>query len=322
MKLLSELKHNRNIVKIWLKILKVHLCIFSLVILTAWQKTEITHDIETQRKPWTHLDFDDNPDNFQFVIVADRTGATREGVFRKAVEKINLLRPEFVICVGDLIQGLTEDRKELVAQWNEFKSIAEKFKAPFFYLPGNHDISYSNASKKMHEQSKELWEELFGRTYYYFVYKNVLFICLNTTEKRPQNLNLGDEQISWAKKVLKDHPDVRWTCILMHHPGIWNGKEMRLLENALKDRKYTVFAGDLHEYTAHVRNGRKYFVLATTGGVSKLRGISFGEFDHCMWVTMTDDGPVIANLLIDGIMPEDIVTEKKRKEIKSTDSKK
>src|SRR5262249_39565293 len=49
-------------------------------------------------------------------------------------------------------------------------------------------------------------------------------------------------------------------------------------------------------------------MLATTGGGSKLRGPEYGEFDHVVWVTMKKDGPVIANLLLDGILPEDLST--------------
>ena len=40
-----------------------------------------------------------------------------------------------------------------------------------------------------------------------------------------------------------------------------------------------------------------------------MRGTSFGEFDHATWVTMTDKGPRLANLLIDGILPDDVTTE-------------
>jgi hypothetical protein len=44
------------------------------------------------------------------VIVTDRTGGHREHVFRDAMPKVNLLRPAFVMSVGDLIEGYTEDR--------------------------------------------------------------------------------------------------------------------------------------------------------------------------------------------------------------------
>ncbi len=36
-------------------------------------------------------------DNFQFVIVGDRTGRPRPGVFSNAMHQINLMQPEFVV---------------------------------------------------------------------------------------------------------------------------------------------------------------------------------------------------------------------------------
>ncbi len=45
---------------------------------------------------------------------------------------------------------------------------------PFFYIPGNHD--YTN------QKCQEVWEDLYGPSYYYFHLQNVLFLCLNTEE--------------------------------------------------------------------------------------------------------------------------------------------
>lgn len=59
--------------------------------------------------PWTHIPLRNDPADFQFAILADRTGGERPGVFPAALDKLNLLQPEFVLCVGDLIEGKTED---------------------------------------------------------------------------------------------------------------------------------------------------------------------------------------------------------------------
>jgi hypothetical protein len=48
-------------------------------------------------------------------------------------------------------------------------------------------------------------------------------------------------------------------------------------------------------------------MLATTGGGSMMRGTDHGEFDHIVWATMKKDGPVLANILLDGILREDLV---------------
>jgi hypothetical protein len=94
----------------------------------------------------------------------------------------------------------------------------------------------------------------------------------------------------------------------MHHP-IWKYNtdgRFQELEAALSARPHTVIAGHEHHYHHHEKNGRNYYILATTGGGSAIRGNYFGEFDHVTWVTMTGEGPAMANLRLDGILPHDI----------------
>ena len=54
------------------------------------------------------------------------------------------------------------------------------------------------------------------------------------------------------------------------------------------------------------RNGTEYYQLATTGGGSRIRGVEYGEFDHIAWITMKKDRPLIANVMLDGILPSDL----------------
>src|SRR5688572_4625479 len=81
------------------------LCLFLLIVLTGCARSQFQHQINYDTKPWTRLNFNNDPKHFQFVVVSDRTGAVRPGVFEEAVRKINLLQPEFVMSVGDLIMG-------------------------------------------------------------------------------------------------------------------------------------------------------------------------------------------------------------------------
>lgn len=247
----------------------------------------------------------DRTKDFQFAIVADRTGVHRPGVFEYAIEKLNLLQPEFVMSVGDLIEGYTVDKVEIYRQWTEFNGFIDKLHAPFFYVPGNHD--YYNVVMA------EIWKELYGPSYYYFIYQDVLFLCLNSEESLKGNGSGGIDktQYEFAKKVLEKNDDVRWTIVFIHQPlwlkedtGYWEE-----IESLLNRRKHTVFAGHVHHYMKYERNNGKYFTLASTGGISQLRGLNYGEFDHVVWVTMTEEGPVIANLLLPGIWDENVVTE-------------
>ena len=44
------------------------------------------------------------------------------------------------------------------------------------------------------------------------------------------------------------------------------------------------------------------------GFAVQARGISYGEFDHISWITMKTDGPRITNVMLDGVLPEDLAT--------------
>ncbi len=256
--------------------------------------------------PWTSLEMNNKQCQFQFAIVTDRTGGHRPGVFEDGVNKLNLLQPEFVMSVGDLIEGYTEDTIELVRQWNEFDGFVNKLDMPFFYVPGNHDIT--------NQVMEDLYKERFGRTYYHFIYKDILFLCLNSEDQRrgSNRGTISDEQFEYVKKVLNQNQQVKWTLVFMHQP-LWileDTKRWPDVEQLLSSRKHTVFVGHHHHYVKYERNNGKYFMLATTGGGSGLRGARFGQFDHVLWVTMTEDGPILANLFLDGIWDENVVTEK------------
>lgn len=301
-------------------LLRLWFCILAVptpIVLNAENPADPVFEVDTRRPvvhlkvdttdspvPWNHLDFHNDPDNFQFAIVSDRTGGNRWGVFQEAIFKLNLLQPEFVMSVGDMIQGYTEDLEVLNGEWDEFTGFIDKLNAPFFYVPGNHDMTNPTMAA--------LWKERFGADYYSFVYKDVLFLCLNSNDGATHQIR--EAQTAWAEQTLARHPGVRWTLVFVHRP-FWDSVDPKdvanwvPIERALADRKYTVFAGHYHSYTKIIRNDRNHFTLATTGGTSGLRGPSFGEFDHVAWITMSDDGPIMANLMLDGIQDENIRTE-------------
>ncbi len=268
-------------------------------------KPTIYVDIPTEQKPWNHIEWNSAPEQFQFAVVTDRTGGHRPGVFPEGIKKLNLLQPEFVMSVGDLIEGYTKDTVQLNAEWKEFMGFIDILEAPFFYVPGNHDIT----NKVMEEK----WKELFGVSYYHFIYKDVLFLCLNSEDnlRGAGRGTIDDAQYEYIKKTLEENPEVKWTLVFLHQP-LWvqeDTKRWKDVEKLLANRSHNVFAGHYHRYWKTKRNNGKYIALATTGGGSRLRGKAYGEFDHVVWVTMTDEGPILANLFLDGIWDENVATE-------------
>jgi hypothetical protein len=260
--------------------------------------------------PWTSLAPADDPDAFRFAVVTDRTGEHRDGVFEGAMGKLNLVRPEFVVSVGDLIEGYTDDGAVLDREWNEIESFVGRLQMPFFYVPGNHDMSNAVMAEE--------WKSRFGPSFYHFTYKGVLFVALNSelfamVHDRSASLPgpwTQAEQMAFVERALAENRDVRWTFVLVHQP-LWDSPQPHpdwtKIEALLADRPHTVFAGHFHRYAQQLRGGRQYITLATTGGGSRMRGTPWGEFDHVAQVTMAKEGPVIANLRLDGILPGDAV---------------
>ena len=293
-----------------MRFLKVLIIIvFTTVFVGCGVDQNLKIDVSKGLNPWTNLELNNNPDNFHFAVVSDGSGRIRPGVFDMAMDKINLIRPELVMCIGDLIQGYTEDVNKINAQWDELDVMVNKLDMPFFYTPGNHDIT--------NETMLSVWQKRLGKTYYHFVYRDVLFLCLNS-EDPPQKHkadNLSNEQLEYFREVLAKYPNVRWTFLFFHKP-MWardKSSGWDVMEQMLADRDYTVFVGHEHAFYKYVRRGRNYYVLSVTGGGYKTedkktrgpRGTEYCEFDHIVWVTMTDNGPVISNLLLDGILDDE-----------------
>ncbi len=287
----------------------IPLALLIFVVSINAQNDIFNSDVKTVQKPWSHLDFYNDPMNFQFAIVSDNTGGSREGIFEKAIDKLNILKPEFVMCVGDLIEGYTQDTAQINLEWNEFNTSLNELESPFFYLPGNHDITNIVMQKE--------WEKRYGRRYYHFIYKNVLFITLDSNDD--DDFSITEEQTNYVLQSLRENPSVRWTFLFMHHP-IWTydtNNRFETIEKELVDRKYTVFAGHTHRYHHSVRNEHNYYILGTTGGGSALTGHRFGRFDHITWLTVTEDGPVFANLELKNIHPHDVSNDQTTEMAKS-----
>jgi hypothetical protein len=312
-------------------------------------------------KPWTSQEFQNDPAEFQFAIIGDRTGgANAQGTFKIAVDQLNLLQPEFVNNVGDSIEGYSDDKAELNAEWDDVDRMVEKLKMPLFRTPGNHDIA--------NETAQEIWRKRHGATYYHFVYKNVLFLVLDSEDPpraAPEGIKeklelynklqtenpakaqemlaefmsdeavvaalgkpveFNDAQLFFIKKTLEQHAGVRWTFLFLHEPAWENpSASFRTIQELLKARNHTFFAGHLHYYDYDNFDGREHITMGPAGASFHHEGP--GNVDHVAWVTMTEAGPEIANIALKGIfdrkgLDPELFGAYDRKGADSNDSKK
>lgn len=255
----------------------------------------------------------------RFAIFADNTGGHRPGILEDAVAKANLLHPDFIIGIGDLVEGGIDNLADSRAEWQAIDEILAPLTVPFIPIPGNHD--YANASQKI------VWQERYGASYRAFEHEGVLFLLLNSEEEGYGAF--GDAQLAFVKETLEAHPNPRWTFVFMHQPcwRMHRDKGWREIEEMLKHRPHTAFAGHTHFYEHTSINGRDYITLATTGGtaasgkhgdrrfpngeryIGPPRGVELGEFDGITWITVPpsiNSEPIILNLDLNGFYPKDI----------------
>jgi serine/threonine-protein phosphatase CPPED1 len=292
-------------------------------------------------RPWSRPDQLRQPrPGFTFGLLSDRTGLARPGVFERAVEVLNWLRPAFVIQIGDLIEGYTSDAGEITAQWDEIGTVLSRLEVPLFRVVGNHDVS--------NEPMRQEWVRRHGLLHYHFRYDDALFLVLDTCDP-PQDLSefggdgeheltperlaelhalreadpeslrrqfegmadwdstmpaaISDEQLDYFERALHEHRDARWTFVCMHIPA-WQGAghpALDRLRTVLADRPYTMFAGHIHNYRREVIHGRDHIRLGPTGG-AWVRSGDEGNFDHVSLVRVGADGPTVANVVLDGVL--------------------
>ena len=276
----------------------------------------------------------------RFAVIGDHTGVGRPGVFDQAMVQLSWLEPDFVLSVGDLIEGYTEDRAKIARQWAAVEASVAKLDCPFLYALGNHDVD--NA------ETLDAWRERRGAPYYSFTYKGALFLVLNTedpptpmaaptaakfyelvdlmqsdpdkTEQQVADriaataaadrhgeysslevVKFSDRQLGWARDVLARHPKPLWTFVVLHKPA-WKmqSPDFAKVRALLAGRPHTVFAGHTHYFTHEVFDGHDYINMGTTGGIRQKNGP--GTMDHTMVVTLGPPGPIYANTRFNGLM--------------------
>jgi hypothetical protein len=284
------------------------LCIVLAVAGCATQHPSVDPSVDTISAPNLGGPWTTDPGKFTFTVIGDRTDEGDKSqlhFFDRAMEEIALQRPDFVITVGDQIQGYTEDTAVADSQWTDLHNRLAKLPVPFIATPGNHDITGP--------VTWDRWTRNVGPTYYSFVYKNCLFIVLHTDEDwgADHDPRIGSKQAEWARDVIEDNPDVRHTFLFMHKLS-WDEKrayvhDWRLIEQALENRAYTAFAGHWHSQSHSERNGNHHYVVGTTGGSAwELDAVEMGSFQQYRSVTVDGDSVYVATHEIGHVWPHDV----------------
>ncbi len=274
------------------------------------QRPVLADDLPLIDNAWSN-----DGDKFSFVILGDKTsgGEGKWPIYDRAVDAINLLNPDFVITVGDMIPGHMDTRPPWDAEWAEYMEHAKRIEAPLFLTVGNHDIA--------NLECYQFWNEDFGRTYYSFEYKGCHFLIFNTEEERIDGRGPAwQKMMAWTRADLATSSDARHTFIFFHKP-MWDDPrfvdDWAQIEAALGDREFTVVAGHEHYHSTLFKNGNAYVIQSATGGGLGLSEVKawggFHSFGH-----VTVDGEKTSYAVVEpegGIWPVDVAPAAFRKAV-------
>lgn len=230
----------------------------------------------------------------RFAIIGDRTGDHQDSVHEKIVAEVAKAKPEFVITVGDHIEGYEQtDTLKLDQEWQEYKAIIAPLKVPFYYTPGNHDITFDNALGT--------YERNAGKPYYSFDYKGLHFVVLDASRWESSD-NLPSEQLDWLAADLAKAAKAKYKFVFYHKP-FWTATTAEGKPDTLHSlfKKYgvnAVFNGHIHEYFSATFDGIKYTAIGSSGGETEPGPT--GILYHWAMVTVDDKGITITPVLLGG----------------------
>lgn len=199
------------------------------------------------------------PDSFRFVILGDRTGEARPGVYEQVWREAAAEDPAFVVSVGDTIQGLEDATTE--AQWQDVQSILAPYKRfPLYLAPGNHDI-WSEASERLFRKYAA------HVPHYSFDHGPAHFTILDNSRSD----ELSAEEMTFLEKDLDAHAKQPIKFIVSHRPSwlipaAFGNRAFPLHQLAKKYGVQYVIAGHVHQLLHIDFDGVTYLSMPSSGG--------------------------------------------------------
>lgn len=278
----------------------------SAVLLLVLAAAASAQHVHTDRSAARRLPLPKEDGVWHFVVFGDRTGGPAEGirVLEQAVRDTNLLDPDLVMTVGDLVQGYNET-PQWMEQMREFHGVMNGLRMPWYPVAGNHDTFWrrqSGREERPRDEHDASYETHFGPLWYWFAHKGAAFIVLYTDETDPATgkknyhvaggQRMSPEQRAWLTKTLAKTRDYEHCFVFVHHPRwiqeTYPHSDWKDIEKMLLDAGNVsgVFAGHVHKMHFAETPGRPggrplpYYTLATTGGNVAAGELEKGTYDH------------------------------------------
>jgi Icc protein len=212
--------------------------------------------------------------DFRFSILGDRTGYAQPGVYERVWSELDSEHPDFVINVGDTIQGYND--ATAASEWRALRPLWDRYRYPIYFTPGNHDI-WSEASRAIYEQQTK------HPAFYGFNYQNAHFTVLDNSESSDLSLVLSDQQMQFLASDLAEN-QARDPKFVFFHKPFWlipvkfQSSQFPFHQLIKRYGVRYVVSGHGHQYVRAVDEGIVYLEAPSSGGKLKGQGSAQGWF--------------------------------------------
>lgn len=135
--------------------------------------------------------------------------------YARAIAAANLLRPDFVVLGGDMV-----DDASSASQYEALvRTTAELDGIPMWWVPGNHDIAFDSLVPTT--ASIDAYRGRFGPEHYSFEHRGHTFVVVNTTVwDHPEEVpHAWDAELSFLEDELREaHRRGGHIVVFGHHP--------------------------------------------------------------------------------------------------------
>jgi hypothetical protein len=205
----------------------------------------------------------------RFCLMGDRTGGADDDVYDASMDRIVAERPEFIINVGDSIEGYEDFWTDV--QWLEMKRRWRRYGTiPHYFTPGNHDVWSPDSAR--------LYRRFTGFDLRYsFTHRH----CHITVLDNSRHDTLAKDQLAFLEEDLRKHKDVPCKLVFLHKP-FWvvfvklQSSEFELHRICRKYGVQWVVSGHVHHLWHMQRDGIRYVAIGSSGA-SMERGKRLGQ---------------------------------------------
>lgn len=196
---------------------------------------------------------------FQFVILGDRTGEAQPGVYEQVWKELTAEHPDFVLSVGDTIQGLND--AVAAHEWREVSRIFRQHATiPLYLTPGNHDI-WSAKSEALFRKFAE------HPPHYSFDFHGLHVTVLDNSRTE----RFSADELHFLERDLQAHKQAQTKLVISHRPSwllpvLFANSKSPFHQIAKKYGVRYVIAGHVHQMLHFELDGITYLSMPSAGG--------------------------------------------------------